>query len=591
MDDQGRIVLSTPDPDLGELSVCDTTAAGVTSWIEQLPLADTRGTAEAVKDTTAQIARLDIPIEPRLELLEAIRPTLQYVCTRLDRASVSGHAQADEMAQLAQRLQGNLCVGYKTVLRDAQPQIDTNRALLKETVPLACHRALSDMSRTLLRAFQLYIAPADNLWLELNQLYLLAEQLKLQHAAVADGENHGSTDLTIEQAYLRSALLNLARPNQLRHRDLTLAYNTLEGWLGFARIEPVSEQTMFAVDLARDRPPMHRRRTTETPTVRGIRTDRLVYELDAFMNDIAAEISVPEQVSGALLQHLVSGWGSVTKRNFQRVPTTGSLKVCVGLRSSHYFLSGGVDFAEQVATTDALLKREVNPFLREDTPFSGTPPPRDDVWSGAFDLRVRIPENPNIEDPDRILLNAEKPEPKENAFRFYDAEIVDASPNGYRIELKHDRPAQLQSGELLAIRDESDPRWCMAVARWLRQGTTVTMGVELLSPRAIPVAARVIQKKGGPTDFARALLLPELKSIDQPALLITPNLPFQPNQKVHIQRQGIQTTAQLSQRVLTTESFTQFTFRMLDGYLENAQIDLNISADWDKDGDEPPASP
>ena len=57
---------------------------------------------------------------------------------------------------------------------------------------------------------------------------------------------------------------------------------------------------------------------------------------------------------------------------------------------------------------------------------------------------------------------------------------------------------------------------------------------------------------------------------------MTPLLPFQAGQKIHIQRQGIQTTAQLSQCVLKTESVNQFTFRMLDGYLENAQINLNM---------------
>ncbi len=34
-------------------------------------------------------------------------------------------------------------------------------------------------------------------------------------------------------------------------------------------------------------------------------------------------------------------------------------------------------------------------------------------------------------------------------------------------------------------------------------------------------------------------------------------------------------------RVRMTESFTQFTFRMLDGYLENTQIDLNMDSLWD----------
>lgn len=104
------------------------------------------------------------------------------------------------------------------------------------------------------------------------------------------------------------------------------------------------------------------------------------------------------------------------------------------------------------------------------------------------------------------------------------------------------------------------------------------MGVELLSPRAIPVAIRGIQKKGGPTDFARALLLPEIPAIQQKATLLTPSVPFTNNQKIQIQRQGMQTTGQLLETLLNTESFNQFTFRMLDGYLESNRVGTNIDS-------------
>jgi hypothetical protein len=104
------------------------------------------------------------------------------------------------------------------------------------------------------------------------------------------------------------------------------------------------------------------------------------------------------------------------------------------------------------------------------------------------------------------------------------------------------------------------------------------MGIELISPRAIPVAVRVINKRGGPSDFARALLLPALEPIDQPATLITPLVPYQTAQKIHIHRQGVQTTAQLSQCTLKTQSVRQFTFRMLDGYLENTQVNIKLTA-------------
>ena len=119
-------------------------------------------------------------------------------------------------------------------------------------------------------------------------------------------------------------------------------------------------------------------------------------------------------------------------------------------------------------------------------------------------------------------------------------------------------------------------------------GEHTSMGLELLSPRAIPVAIRAIQKRGGPTDFARALLLPALKSIGQPATLITPTVPFAANQKVHIQRQGIQATGQLLQKQLNAESFNQFTFRMLDGCLESMRNDLTIATLSEMTGEDSP---
>ncbi len=72
-------------------------------------------------------------------------------------------------------------------------------------------------------------------------------------------------------------------------------------------------------------------------------------------------------------------------------------------------------------------------------------------------------------------------------------------------------------------------------------------------------------------------MLPELTPIGQPATLITPRVPFQPGQKIHVQKQGVRSTVQLTNCVLRTESVNQFTYRMLSGYLENSQVTLKMS--------------
>jgi hypothetical protein len=243
-----------------------------------------------------------------------------------------------------------------------------------------------------------------------------------------------------------------------------------------------------------------------------------------------------------------------------------------------------VDFVDQLDRNEAKVLQEINPFLKEEAPVATSSRPSEvkDVWDDAFDLRVRIPVNPRIADPEALLrgqgANGEKPKDPRGSFHYYDTTSMDTSPGGYRIRWNEPLPSNVQTGELVAVRDERDPRWCVAVIRWIRQdGEGTSMGIELLSPRAIPVAARVINKKGGPTDYARAFLLPALEPIGQPATLVTPPVPFQDGQKINVLREGVQTTAQLGKCTLKTESFNQFTFRVLDGYLEKAEANLNMT--------------
>ena len=278
-----------------------------------------------------------------------------------------------------------------------------------------------------------------------------------------------------------------------------------------------------------------------------------------------------------LLRHLVEAWSVMQTRTFGRFATNVPVLVAVGLSATHYFLSGGCVFTDQLANADELLRREVNPFLDVDyEPSHGEEP---DVWSQAHDLKVRMPQNPNIASPESILIQKPAVESQLRAFVHYETLAIDTSPGGYRMEWLDTVPLNATVGELVALREEQAARWCVAVIRWIRQkGERISMGVELLSPRAIPVALRAIQKRGGPTDYARGLLLPEIEALNQTATIITPVLPFTGKQKIQIQRQGIQTTGQLLKSQLKTESFNQFTFRMLDGYLENTRSDSNIDS-------------
>jgi cyclic-di-GMP-binding protein len=508
-----------------------------------------------------------------MALLEQIRSILHYLCARLDRNAGSSSTQGDAIARLAQRLQTNLCSGYKAVIVESlSAGTGSTGGGDRSLLPLAIHRALSDMSRTLLRTLQFYIEPADQLWLELNQIYLLAERLGVAQTPLEDAQNHTRPLTTPVDAYLRSVMLACGKPNQLRHRQLAEVFSCLEQWSQLVTLEPDATSSLFAVDLESDQGPMFKRLLREAVEPRGIRTDVLVYQLESYLRDLPCTIHVPDTMSATQITHLAEAWGLMRPRSHRRQHASSAIRVCVGLRSTHYFLSGGVEFNQTLGDPDAYAS-EVNPFLLDpEQRQRHRPRSTDDVWDHAFDLGARIPENPAIEEPERILRAARptRAAPKElPAYEIFAASAIDTSPSGYQVRWHDPLPPMVQPGEIVGLREAGDNRWCIAVIRWIRQTADGNaMGIELLSPRATPVAVRAVQKLGGASSYSRGLLLPELSPIGQAPTLITPRVRFQAGQKVHLQIHGVRSTAQLQHCVLSTESVNQFTYRMLAGYLE-----------------------
>ena len=341
-------------------------------------MANTADTATQLRQATFELTRLKTDFATRLELLETIRPTLHYICARLDRTAVGTSAQGDAIARLAQRLTTNLCSGYKVVIAEVLGQTRSRRtSIAKEVVPLATHRALSIFRvRCCARCSSTWrrrtgcgsSSISSTCWPSVS---------RSPTAATRTPRIHGEPITTIADAYLRPALLACCKPNQLRHRHLAQVFNALELWTPEVTLAKDRDDAMFVVDLESDQGPTYSRLISDPAEARSIKTDVLVYELEAYLKEIDGGIPVPDYLDDDILQHLVDAWGLMRPRAHRRAPASGSVKVCVGLRPAHYFLSGGVEFADQLSSTDALLRREINPFLDGDlgAPVTGRAKP------------------------------------------------------------------------------------------------------------------------------------------------------------------------------------------------------------------------
>ena len=405
----------------------------------------------------------------------------------------------------------------------------------------------------------------------------------------ADDEQKGP--FTIRQAYLRAALLATASPNKLRQRQLSGLFDQLADWSKYVEVSTGVVDGSFVVDLTKDDPPVYgpAYEGESHDLCRTLNTDPLVNLLDAAVEQHATgdeqnahRLQIGGGLSQDLLAHAANAWGRRSKRAFSRLPSTGKLYVCIGFSAAHYHLADGHDFESLLRKGHVYQPLIKNRFSDRNDIFQpsangfGSPQGVGDVWSNAFDSGsgARIPENPDIEDLQLISEPVDEEPAREldlATYPIHETNMVDTSPGGYCIRWKDAAPPNLQTGELLAIRENAGQRWALGVVRWIRHapdsGTLV--GLELLSPAAVPVGARVLSRKNEEPQFMRGLLLPSMPVLKQIAMLVLPRISFSEGQRVLINQSGNDAKAVLSKLVASTDAFAQFEFR----YIEAGQSD------------------
>ena len=155
--------------------------------------------------------------------------------------------------------------------------------------------------------------------------------------------------------------------------------------------------------------------------------------------------------------------------------------------------------------------------------------------------------------------------PPERRYPIYKVQLANASPGGYCLEWTAELPGDIRAGDIVSLKEEQNRDWVVAVIRWVShlENARTLIGLELLSPRAMPYGARIHQKTGEKGAPMRVLLLPEIKLVGQPHTLITPRAGFRERQKITLISAGEEYSIQLLRQIAATGSFAQFDFRYI----------------------------
>lgn len=553
--------LRIPQQTLARLSFAEASEKGIAQWLGSLPKANIGETARQLYQGMIELNQLQTTPERRLAMLELVRHDVDFVCKALARHYL-GHSivledKPRKVANLCQALENHLASGYKILVSQSMASRNNKDGRLLAT---ALQRGIRCLSGPLLRAYQLYCPVSDSLWLELHLLYQISREYKLHQQPVNDSLSLAGRSLTPEHSYLVALLLGCSRPNQVRQSSLEQLYRALDSWAGHVRLTTADDpEALFIINPLLDCPPRYRSLVQgETlDNSLGLDTSGLVDALKHHLLDETdnSDIQVPKTLGLEIIQHLSHSWGNLAERSFSRVPGRGKLELSIGMSACHYHLSG-VSFVRFIDADET----HANPF--SDKALRN----RQEGWSNAFDGDSKIDwHTASVETIDYSGKTHEQEEDI-SIYPVHSLPIVNHSPGGFCLSWPREVPRQLQAGELLCVREAGESDWSLAVARWIRQvrGGGTQMGIELIAPHCTPCAAKLLRKTEEPSQYLRALMLPEIRAIDRPASLITPRMPFQLNSKVMVMQGNQETRMQLTARMAATGSFSQFEYKVLE---------------------------
>ena len=500
--------------------------------LASLPATHPVAAAQTIQEHLSLLNRQAVGADARAKLLEIYRPAIFKVTDDLAAHYCSQTLPLSEnalaAAATARNLLTELAYGYKIAILDHASRVFALGS--GKTLAQLIQRAIHTLDRLLQVSYYTYVSPPEAVWSEIHRLYLHAAQLGLHETEIEDTNEKTSVNLT----YKRILLLALADPHHLISADVDRIRDYLARHAHLAQLHPLGTPEnpagVFLVRLKSDSAPTplakHRGET-------DMRTDILLITVE-----LARQVSIQLQQLGGeaavatpglpassehdreLLNYLIRHWALAPKRTFSRLSKNESTNLCAGLDAIHYFLNGEVDFA---ATRQQAEEAEVS--------LNFTESPIDNSFSHRF-----------------------------NSARWL---VTNESAGGMALSKFPGVPSHLSVGELLGMRSDRGSQWSLGVVRWANNSESgdLEIGAQMLAPTAKAVAV----KPENTNDCIKALLLPEMQTLQQPATLVTACGIYQPTRilEITMEADSRPVRVRLTRLLERTGSFERFQFNTL----------------------------
>lgn len=572
--------LVVPAQSPAENRTFDTRPRAVNAWIESLPMANLGETSRLVFKAVVELNRISLPASQRLKTLELILEPVMYVSASLEKYFAGRplplNPKHRKISELARALLSEMATGYKLVARGllAEGQKPNSKE-----ISLALHRAMHFQGLLLLRCYQVYAPCPKNIWNELHTMYAYAEHYKIDGHCFTLPEDK-TTECSLANIYKRILLLSLSMPYQLLRGEIDIVVNTLCSYMPKLRIEKITDynkpEGLFIIDMSSDREPSYLANYADNDF-----SDCRIFNVIELVEELHQE-NMSSRISPGLLHRLLASWSMMPKRSFSRTNIAcAPVEVAFGLSAAHHFVSGELDFNPDINRHDKHIRLDeksefTSTFVANLTDEQEGP----DVWDKHYSYSENDPHNA----PPLTQALAKETRKQPVNYSKLLLEMANTSAGGYCLVANAKDKFSAHVGDLLAIREQQNiniDQWGIGVIRRMKScnNAKIELGVQMLTPNAVAVAAKLVSNNGKNVEsqFLRCLMLPEMRAINQPATLITPNLPFKQNSQILINIHDRFYQATLTNTLQRTKSFSQFEFSMANASQEDDQAGAGIN--------------
>ena len=604
----GKIIgLDVPNRTRPDKSAFNIRPRKLATWINALPRANLGETAKQIYTVLQQTNQLAYPYQDRIRFLETLREAIDYVTSSMKKhfigLSLPLPDKSQKIATITKELFSNMAEGYKIALED---MLANNLIIFdKKMLSMLTHRSISYTGRNFLTCYQSYSPFSTEHWSELHKLYSFAEKRKLLKNKVSDELNSHIQKTSLSMEYARILLLSLSSPYHLRQGEAGKIYGALERWLSSPIIRPLTlddkDSDKYIDNLSQAHAPIAlslalAEEIIDPSKLRVIDTHDLVKKLefdlknteDVGLSTITTIDATRPDLSHDLLHRLLIAWGITSKRHFPRKDSNEQIKITIGLSAAHQLITQKAQTMDKGKYTNKYNDRahfestEIHIDLKDPGATSS------DVWGLVYPqeltgLEPLVEQELSLQDNSQINVNLNAVNAETKQYQTDNWLIINESAKGMMINNKDKFNNKAQVGELVSIRRQSknrSERWSIGVIRWLKsnQDKSLQMGIETLNPNCTAVGIRAVSTPNAP--LQRALMLPELVNLKQPACLITTPVPWREGHKISINMVGKEIPATLSKSIQNTGLFAQFQFDMSSS---NTSVEKTVKTEKEQD--------